>query len=54
MFSVLVAISTIALEALGFIDAILATTFAFMAISTLILVKSNSNEDATILFTLVA
>ena len=54
VFSVLVAISTIALEALGFIDAILATTFAFMAISTLILVKSNRNEEATILFTMVA
>ena len=54
VFVMLFAIVPIALEFLGFIDAILATTFAFMAISTLILVKSNRNEEATILFTMVA
>ena len=54
VFVMLFAIVPIALELLGFIDAILATTFAFMAISTLILVKSNRNEEATILFTMVA
>ena len=54
LFVLLFAIVPIALEFLGFIDAILATTFAFMAVSTLILVKSNRNEEATILFTMVA
>ena len=54
VFALLFAVVPIALEFLGFIDAILATTFAFMAISTLILVKSNRNEEATILFTMVA
>ena len=39
-FVMLFAIVPIALEFLGFIDAILATTFAFMAISTLILVDT--------------
>ncbi len=54
LFVLLFAVGPIALEILGFIDAILATTFAFMAVSTLILVKLNRNEEATILFTMVA
>ena len=41
-------------EYFGLIDAILATTIAFMAISTFILAKMNRNEEATILFTMVA
>lgn len=44
----------IALETVGVIDAVMATTIAFVAISTLVLVKMNRNEEATILFTLVA
>jgi len=39
LFVLLFAVGPIALEILGFIDAILATTFAFVAVSTLILVK---------------
>ena len=54
LFVLLFAVGPIALEILGFIDAILATTFAFVAVSTLILVKSNRNEEATILFSMVA
>ena len=54
IFALLFALGPIALEIFGFIDAILATTFAFVALSTLILVKSNRNEEATILFSMVA
>jgi len=54
LFVLLFAVVPILLEFLGFIDAILATTFAFMAVSTLFLVKSNRNEEATILFSMVA
>ena len=54
LFVLIFAIVPILLEILGFIDAILATTFAFTAISTLVLVQSNRNEEATILLTMVA
>ena len=54
VFVLIFAIAPILLEILGFIDAILATTFAFTAVSTLVLVKSNRNEEATILLTMVA
>ncbi len=54
IFVLIFAVGPVALEILGFIDAILATTVAFVAVSTLILVKSNRNEEATIVFSMVA
>ncbi len=48
------AVIPLAAESFGLIDAVMATTFAFVALSTLILVKLNRNEEATILFTMVA
>ena len=42
VFVMLFAIVPIALELLGFIDAILATTFAFMVLSTLTMAKEKS------------
>ena len=52
--ALLFAVMPIAAESFGLIDAVMATTFAFVAVSTFILVKMNRNEEATILFTMVA
>ena len=52
--ALLFAVVPIIVESLGFIDSIVATTFAFMAIATLFLVKSNRSEEATVLFSMVA
>ncbi len=52
--AIVFAVIPLAAESFGLIDAVMATTFAFVALSTLILVKMNRNEEATILFTMVA